>query len=95
LIATGDDFAVLSPVAVTDGPVDHDLVAGLDTTSAKDTTAEITDDKGILAFRRINILFIFFFKFQFGNFIKIGQILQAAIAVGFAHQAVMLAGSQQ
>ncbi len=95
-IAAGDNLAVLAAITLRDGAVDDDLITGLNTAAAKNAFTEIADDERILIICRRNVRYGFFFKPQTGNFIEIGQILQAAVPVCFAGHAIMFsAGKQQ
>jgi len=93
-VAAGNNFTFLAAIALRDGAIHDNLVAGLYAAAAKNAAAEIAHDKGILIFFGIDLFFILLRKQQFSNFIKISQILKAAIAVGFAHQAIMFATGQ-
>ncbi len=94
-VAAGDDLAFLAAVPLRDRPVDHHLIAGLNAAATEDAAAEIANDQRIPVFLRINIARGFFLKPQIGDFVKIGQILQAAVAVGLADQAVVRAAGKQ
>ena len=92
-VTPGNDLAFLSPVAVADGPVGHDFVAGLHAAAAQDAAAEVPNDERIFVLRRVLLLFAA--EPRLGDFVEIGQVLQAAVAVCLAHEAVVSAAGQQ
>ena len=93
-VATGDNFAFLAAIALRDGTVDNNLVAGLYAASAENAAAEVAHDETICIFHRIDVFFILFGKLKACDLIKIRQILKYAAAVGFAGHAVVPAGRQ-
>ena len=87
VVASRDDLAVLAPVAMADGPVDDQLVAGLYAPSAEDAAAEVTDDEGVGVLDGINILVSG--EEAAVHLVSISQFLKAAVSVCLTEQAVV------
>jgi len=92
-VAARDDLAPFTAIAIADGPVDHQLVAGLNATPAADAAGEVTDDEGVFLFGGVEILILW--KAHLLDSVIIRQILKAAIAVFLADQTIMAAAGQK